>query len=253
MVNREPPVNLSSESDVDSDLILEYDFSTEYHIWTVKRPHAKGTDTHYRRTDIALYCVDLSNSYDVLKIAEELSEFRNHNSDAPIVIVGTKKDVCGQDPEQLITSIRAEVHNKLLEDGLEGLAQAITFSALDEEDLAKLIKQVRSFLQEEKPPTHLLQNARDILPIQSQLYQAIDHFISTVEELELSEDQLTQLGKQTKGLIFNLQNPQCPTKDMAIETFAKNCHLILDGPPSIVANAIEGIVAAVLVSFLLLQ
>jgi hypothetical protein len=244
-------VNLSPPSDDDAEdrPFAEYSFSNSWSIWTINRHLGRLGSTYYTPADIALYCVDLSVPYNAQNITEELSEFREQNPDAPIVLVGTKKDIYEDDAEARIASISAEVQSKLHEHGFEGLAKPISFTAQNNDDRDQLAGLLLSFpIQQEKPQNHLLLKARDKLPSESILYQAINHFISTIVELDLSEAQLMQLGQQTNALIYDLRNPLFSAKGMAIETFAKNCNLILDGQPSIVANAIEGIVAAVLVT-----
>lgn len=252
LTHPEIPVNLSSRSDDNSQFMqfAEYGFSNQWSIWTInRRLERRLSSLYYTPADIALYCVDLSVPYDVEKIVEELSQFRIENPDAPIVLVGTKKDQCEDDPEKLISSIHRKIQDRLQEQGFEGLAEPISFAAENNEDLNKLVGQLQSFpIQQEKPATFLLEKARNKLPRDSSLYQAIDHFISILEELDLSEVQLTQLGEQANELIYDLRNPYYLAKDQALETFAKKCHDILDEQPSKVANAIEGIVAAVLVS-----
>ncbi|WP_131764357.1 Rab family GTPase [Legionella drozanskii] len=253
LTHPETPINLSSQSNVDSQPTpsVEYAFSDQWSIWTANKPLKRKGSVYYTTAEITLYCVDLSLPYNAQKIEEEISEFRIHNPDAPIVLVGTKKDQCEEDEKQLIFSIYSDLQSRLQDVDIKGLAGHTSFAAQDNEDLAELTNQLVSLaiqVKQERPRAHLLLKARNKLPPESLLYQAIDRFILITEELDISEEQLTQLGQETNALIDDLQNKDFTAKGLAIETFNKNCHLILNDQPSKVTNAIEGIVAAVLVT-----
>ncbi|WP_157066490.1 Rab family GTPase, partial [Legionella drozanskii] len=201
MTRPKTPVNLSK---VNSDPApAEFASSAQWEIWTINKFHKTLASVFYSSADMILYCVDLSESYDAQQIEKEISEFREHNHYAPIVLVGTKKDQCKEDAKQLISLIYSDLQSRLEDANIEGLAGHTSFAAQDNDDLAELTHQLESLAiqpKQEKLRAPLLK-ARNKLPSESLLHQAIGRFILITEELDISEEQLTQLGQETNALI----------------------------------------------------
>ncbi|ARG97125.1 hypothetical protein B6N58_05305 [Legionella micdadei] len=201
---------------------------------------------YYTHAHIGLYCLDLSkiqdDNEDEQTIIKDIIEYRKHNPNAPLILVGTKRELC-EDADSKISAIYKSLQAKLDEMDIEGFAEHIAVSDNDE-NLTQFPKWLESIAAKKKPLAYSLLKARNKLPEESVLYQALDHFIFVAEELDLTKNQMDELGKEACLLIRGLKTESVPIKSAAIETFSKNCHRILKDEPSKINKAVDAVVAA---------
>ncbi|WP_392538619.1 GTPase domain-containing protein [Legionella sp. 227] len=236
------PVDVSSKSTSNYDSFR----SKEWDIWKTKNLSKKGklNSQLISNAKIALFCVDLSEDYDIQEIKEKIAQFREHNPNAPLILVGTKHDRCVDD--QCLISIFQQLHYELPEN-IKGFAECIVFSAQDKgESLANLSQRMKALGPGSSYP---LQQARNKLNPNSLLYQAIDDFITAAEKFNLSDEQFIQLGGQTDLLITYLRSAR-GDKEELIKMCIEECKRILNDQPVTLKDAFAGIVTAVITSLL---
>ncbi|WP_347251481.1 Rab family GTPase [Legionella sp.] len=203
---------------------------------------------YYQPANLGIYCVDLTKEENEQQIIKEIIKFRKFKPKAPLILVGTKKDLCAK-AEEKIAVIHNTIQSQLDSENIEGFAGYTTVSQ-DDNALAHFFPWAESIMAKKVPQTYLLLKARNTLPTDSPLYQALDQFILIAEELNLSTEQFDRLGEEARNLLLNgLKEEDLATRGDAIEKFAKNCHDILKDEPSKLKKAIDAIVAAALVTF----
>ncbi|MCW8399000.1 hypothetical protein OQJ26_09380 [Legionella sp. PATHC038] len=239
-------VDISSKSNLDIGAFK----SKEWDIWKTKnlsknRLNNGGTNAQLiSDAKIALFCVDVSEDYDIQEIKEKITQFRKLNPKAPLILVGTKHDECADD--QRLSSIFQKIGDELPEN-TKGFAECIVFSAQDKgESLAKLSQRMKALGPGSSYP---LQQARNKLNPNSLLYQAIDDFITAAEKFNLSDEQFIQLGGQIDLLITYLRSAR-GDKEELIKMCIEECKRILNDQPVTLKDAFDGIVTAVITSLL---
>ncbi|KTD25741.1 GTPase domain-containing protein [Legionella maceachernii] len=224
--------------------------SPAWDTWIMHDTQSQGATlpTYYKPANLGIYCVDLTKEENEQEIKKEIIKFRKCNPKAPLILVGTKKDLC-EGAEEKIAAIHNTIQGQLDREIIEGFAGYTTVSQ-DDNALADFFPWAESIVAKKVPQTCLLLKARNTLPTNSLLYQALDQFILIAEELNLSTEQFDRLGEEARNLLLNgLKEEDIARRGAAIEKFAKNCHDILKDEPSKLKKAIDAIVAAALVTF----
>ncbi|MCW8408864.1 GTPase domain-containing protein [Legionella sp. PATHC035] len=234
--------------DVSSKSTSNYDVfrSQKWDIWNTKNLSQRGriNSQLISNAQIALFCVDVSENYVVQEIKEKIVQFRAHNPNAPLILVGTKQDKCVND--QRLNAIFQQINSELPEN-TKGFAESIFFSAQDNgESLVNLSQRMKALGPGASYP---LQRARNKLDPSSLLYQAIDNFITAAEKFNLSDEQFMQLGVQIDLLLIYLRTNRTDKEEL-ITMSIEECKRILNDQPVTLKDAFAGIVTAVITSLL---
>lgn len=109
---------------------------------------------YFRGAHLGIYCIDLSKDVDLCKIIADIELFRSiAGENTPIILVGTKKDLCleqGKDPEQLLEQIDV---------GLNYFSARVAIAANDSNDpgIDKLDQHIATVAKEHQEVSPVLQ------------------------------------------------------------------------------------------------
>jgi small GTP-binding protein len=210
--------------------------------------YSKHRPAHYKNADIAIYCIDLSDWINENQIDEDIRQFREVNKNATLLLVGTKADLV------------PEAQNRVASIANDNFTHRFALSALDDkvlaaflEGLTRLAKQ--SLLEKIKTMDRkqlvdlkidLFDYAKDNLPKESAIYQAIDSFMETIAHLP--NEKYCALGKEAFILVDALKMGNKELLPDAIEIFTTNCDTILKNDPAYLKNVALAFAAAIVVA-----
>ena len=205
--------------------------------------------------DVAIYCIDLSTNIDIETIKADIAKFRDKNSTATLVLVGTKADLCkdktalneidftafGFHNKQIVITSALETSQKRLASDSEAdnepnalLDELVNLARLGKEEFNKrpLSKKIDALA----PGINIaLNKLLNFLPPQA------TGFLSPKKEQAL----VVEINNFVSGLT---DRDQDITITQTIQNFHDNCHTILEGKHPYIWNAVISVIAAVLVT-----
>ncbi|KTC81318.1 Rab family GTPase [Legionella brunensis] len=193
----------------------------------------------YQNKELALYCVDLSQAVTeetLQSIKEEINIFRGVNAEAPIILVGTKADLCQEDAATKLEAIEKELEKVGITFQNTIVTSAKNTHGADDL-LTLLIPELkREVNQSTERQESVFEEAKEKLLLElANLPQ---------EKLEAITKKITHLEKALG------KASQVRQIDRALSKFEQECQVILEGEHPNIINAIFTFSAAVLVTFL---
>lgn len=183
-------------------------------------------------SDLGLYCIDLSQMIDEIKLQEiitDINKFKDVNPDARLIIVGTKNDIalpnalstiCNQlkdlnytaavatsaqtadGSKDFYTTFCSEANKKLL------------WNEQDNEEFDRFYEPVNQILK-----------ARNRCAEDSDLFHALNTLND--ETIDLPHQIINGLGIEVNKLLNNIQDPSTPDKAKSIDSFHQSCNDLL--------------------------
>lgn len=195
----------------------------------------KYTDTiapiYYPKAQIALYCVDLSQTIDEEQIRQDIATFRGINPRAVIIMVGTKV-------EQALAASQARFDH--LE--IAGVKARLQTSAAQHRDLDKL-EDLLLLLS-----LDAISNITNDYQIDSLWQDATYNLLLAIHKLPAGTR--NAIRNELNNLTYKIHNQSAEHNAAAISRFTSNCQTILEGRHPYIMNAVFSVGAAAIVTIL---
>lgn len=232
-------------------------------IWDISGdPMYNDLIKYSKQSDIEIYCVDLSNPIDKVKITKEIEILKSYCPSAEIIVVGTKNDVeqdidkkivqldalCKEQSIKLITtSAKNNVGIDELNQTLAEMSYKIHNQIYPKVDFQpeRLASQTRSKTVEPDISDKIINEDQ-----MSLFNEEEDKFKKGIEEVDiLKKLELFKELRTLKTTLFYAENTAQEKKDK-IKRFQLNCHQILGSEHSNLMKAVISIVTAAAVTLL---
>lgn len=251
---------------IDQRTVLGDDGKTKLKIWDLSGDQPNRSvvrPMYYNLATEGIYCVDLSEPIDEKAIQEDITEFRQQNENTTLILVGTKADLCPENAEDKLASIRVDVKTRIvtsaknsqglglllerihsISDECKGYSEDSTHINPSDEDDFTLID-TSSETEHSEEIDKLLEARNKLLPC-SPLYTALEELAYKAHSLPQNKYQA--LGLEAEALVKALGNIDMTNKTQAIEDFHDNCHVILEGKHPNIMKTILTVTAIAIVT-----
>lgn len=177
---------------------------------------------YFKHVAIAIYCVDLSQPFDLKVIYNEIQALKNISPTAKIIVAGTKADRYPGDALALLDTISHEE-----------ISLRIVTSAKNDVGTDQLLTSVIGLAQNQNPVLGRWMEEKVVF------LDALSH---------ISNDDYDAIHKELVRLENDLFNPAVKEKHHAIIDFSENCHMILNGKHKNILHAVVSLAAVAVVT-----
>ncbi|WED44562.1 ADP-ribosylation factor-like protein [Legionella cardiaca] len=199
----------------------------ELEIWDLSgdEQYKNHNGFYYRHAKIVVYCVDLSEDINTGTIQRELTHLLHYSSDATILLVGTKADLC-MDSEEKLQKLRQELAGG-------DIREAFVTSSLYDEGTTAFVDYLKK-LPAELAKEQETELARLDLSLWQQAEEQLRQEIS-----RLPYNKYLDLKNEISILKGSLEKAETLLqKEEAIQNFNKQCHQILEGKYPVIYNSL---------------
>ncbi|KTC86457.1 Rho GTPase (Miro-like) [Legionella brunensis] len=184
---------------------------------------------YYRQAEAAIYCIDLSSDEELnyWQIRSEIQRFRDFtNPDVPVVLVGTKADICSDNPEKNSEAAEEKIKAIIDEFQTEDISITDVFVTSSKENY-----NIEGFPEYLKALIQRITREREIAQVSFQPSQWQEAYTALRQRIALLPfDKYIAIDKELKALKTALEQPLlAEEKAAAVKTFIDQSHLILEG------------------------